>query len=83
MRGAAARATGEIGPDAKEGVPALVELLKASDPAVRWNAIWALGRIGPDAKSALPALHDALGDSEALNRGAAADSLRKVAEQVP
>ncbi len=83
VRGAAARATGEIGPDAKEGVPALVELLKASDPAVRWNAIWALGRIGPDAKSALPALREALRDSEALNRGAAADSLRKVAEQVP
>ena len=43
---AAASALGEIGPGAKEVVPALVAALKDEDAQVRNIAAWALGKIG-------------------------------------
>jgi HEAT repeat protein len=49
---------GEMGPDARVAVPALIELLKDKD--LRVEAAAALGEIGPDAKAALPAMMEAL-----------------------
>ena len=54
VRRAAARALGDIGPDAKDAVPALIEALE--DDEVSLIAIWALGQIGPAARSAAPAI---------------------------
>lgn len=53
-RANAARSIGEIGPDAKDAVPALIEAL--SDNDVSLIAVWALGQIGAAAKSAAPAI---------------------------
>src|SRR5215470_16544579 len=39
-----------------DAVPTLVQLLNASEPAVRWQAADILGKIGKDAASALPNL---------------------------
>ena len=47
---------GEIGPEAKPAVPALIETLKKGDIRLRGPAAEALGKIGPDAKTAIPAL---------------------------
>src|SRR3954469_8213622 len=47
VRWAAARALGDIGPEAKAAVPALVKLLKDRVPGVRWVAASALGRMMP------------------------------------
>jgi HEAT repeat protein len=49
---------GKIGPEAREAVPTLIELLKNKEGNDYRNAAIALGRIGPDAKTALPALRE-------------------------
>ena len=66
---------GEIGPDAKAAVPALVKLLKdlnkdSDDPvehmrsmALQSAAVHSLGQIGPDAKGAIPDLAKMLNDT--------------------
>jgi HEAT repeat protein len=53
------RVLAAIGPDAKDAVPKLIELLKGpSTPPVRDQALVALGNIGPDAKAAIDPLVD-------------------------
>ncbi len=56
LRNKAAEALGQIGPEARAAVPALIQTLK--DPEVRAAAITALGAMGPAAKEALPALQE-------------------------
>ena len=46
----------DIGPNAKDAVPVLQELLKHKHPEVRIQALVALGKIGPAVKSAAPAV---------------------------
>jgi HEAT repeat protein len=77
LRFHAATALGRIGPDAKEAVPGLVDLLKDKKlgPARR-VAAEALGAIGPDAKNAVPALKDAASDGEISD--AAAKALSRI-----
>ena len=58
-------ALGQIGPPA---IPALVELLKDKDPAVRFAAAEGLGKIGPQAKIAVPALLPLLKDEDGIVR---------------
>ncbi|VTR96857.1 sigma-70 family rna polymerase sigma factor : Uncultured bacterium genome assembly Metasoil_fosmids_resub OS=uncultured bacterium PE=4 SV=1: Sigma70_r2: Sigma70_r4_2: CarboxypepD_reg: HEAT_PBS: HEAT_2 [Gemmata massiliana] len=57
----AARQFGELGADAAEAVPALIEVLKR-DPinSVRYEAAAALGKIGPGALAAVPDLIQSL-----------------------
>jgi HEAT repeat protein len=55
-RARAAQALGELGPKAKDAVPALVSALDDDAPSVRVDATVALGRIGPDARAAVPHL---------------------------
>ena len=53
----------DLGPDAAEAVPALVEKLKTEKrPVFRRDVIFALGQIGPAASPAAPALVEALDD---------------------
>lgn len=61
VRRDAATALGDIGPAAKDAVPALIVALKKdADEDVRRNVATALGEIGPMAKGAVPALIIAL-----------------------
>ncbi|MFL5241018.1 MAG: HEAT repeat domain-containing protein [Gemmataceae bacterium] len=65
----------QMGTDAKEATPALLEVAKDSDPQVREAAVKALGRTGQGTQDAIPALIEALKDDEAAVRAAAARSL--------
>jgi HEAT repeat protein len=60
-RGSAAGALGDLGSDAVDAVPALIEALNR-DPhnTVRFGAAAALGKVGPAAKAAVPDLIKAL-----------------------
>ncbi len=54
-----------IGPDAKEAVPAIIEVLKEPDePWQRMEAAITLGKIGPASASAVPQLVELLDDPE-------------------
>jgi HEAT repeat protein len=58
-RAAAARALGEIHPEATTVVPTLIDALKNDkDKDVKMATVVALGQFGPDAKDALPPLRD-------------------------
>jgi HEAT repeat protein len=56
VRRAAAKALGDINPDAAATVPALTEALKDKSPVVKMAAARALGQYGAEARSAVPAL---------------------------
>ena len=71
-------ALNNIGPDAKEAVPALIEALKDEDKTARQNAAEALGNMGPDAKDAVPTLIETLKDKYGAVRRAAADALGSI-----
>ena len=58
----AALALGEIGPDAKAGVPALIEALNADSIYGKAVVAEAIGKIGPGAKAAIPRLIDIFND---------------------
>ena len=68
MRGGAAFALGEMGPEAKDAGPALIaalkrELSKPTPDDDLWSMyIWALGRIGPPAKDAIPLVQKTLAE---------------------
>ena len=51
----AASALGQIGPEAKTAVPALIEATQGH-ARLRGTVVWALGQIGPEAKAAIPAM---------------------------
>jgi len=78
VRSTAAEALGDIGPAAKEAVPALIAALKDSEWHVRDSAEEALEDIGPAAKKAVPALIAALKDSDKKVREFAAKSLGEI-----
>jgi HEAT repeat protein len=71
-------ALGELGADAAEAVPALVEALQRNEPEVCWHICRTLGAIGEDAKSAVPALAKLLKDENAHVRGYAAFALGRM-----
>jgi HEAT repeat protein len=58
----------QIGPDAKDAVPELIEVVKKGKPP---QAVEALGRIGPKAKAAVPVLAEAL-----KGKGSGSDPMR-------
>src|SRR5207244_2259616 len=51
-------ALGQIGPEARPAVPALIAALGDESESVKWLAAWALGRIGSKAVAPLIALLD-------------------------
>jgi pSer/pThr/pTyr-binding forkhead associated (FHA) protein len=64
-----------VAPQANQDVPALLQGLKADDPAERRRAAEALNDLGTGAKDAVPALREALNDSDPEVRMWAALSL--------
>ncbi len=63
VRRQAARALGQMGPDAEPAVQELTQALSDADAPVRQAAVLALGKIGPAAAPAIPALIEALDDT--------------------
>jgi HEAT repeat protein len=72
---------GEMGPAARDAVPALVKLLRFGKKDDRIAAAVVLGKIGPDARTAIPALRHALKDFRRPMREAAAEALRRIDPQ--
>ena len=65
----AAESLAQLGPMAREGIPALLEVLKKDTVAdVRAAAAYALGRVGSSSKIVLPALRAAMKDRDAAVR---------------
>ena len=79
VRIAAAEALFKIGgPETKEAMSALTNLLKSKNYSDRVGAAVALGRIGPAAKAAIPALNELLRDEVKLVHTTAAEALEKI-----
>ncbi len=79
MRKYAARAMGNIGADAAEGVDARVKALDDKSAEVRREAVWSLALLGGAAKGAAGALKKAQsGDVDYVVRFAAAKALGRV-----
>ena len=73
---------GRIGPEAREAVPALIELLMGEDKEyMRQAAARSLGRIGPDARAAMPALTKALEVEEFDVGRVIAEALQKIRQE--
>jgi HEAT repeat protein len=68
----------QLGPKAKDAVPALAEELKDPDAAYRREVCFALASIGPGAKPAVPALVKALSDADEGVRHIATYALGKI-----
>jgi HEAT repeat protein len=78
----AARALGQMGPQALEALPALLHALQDREPLVRDAVAEAIGCIGPDAPDAVLALMQALTDTNSFVQAAAAKALKKVESPV-
>jgi len=81
VRDSAAEALGEIGPDAKNAIPTLIDLLQDREVYVRKSAANALGEIGPYANEAVPALITALEDEDSWVRVYTAEALGKIGDK--
>jgi HEAT repeat protein len=68
----------EMGPKAKEVVPAIIPKLAHAEPEVRMQALVALGEIGPDAKDAAEAVAKALDDEKLACQTAAVYALGSI-----
>jgi HEAT repeat protein len=68
----------EIGPEAKAGVPALIEALGAESIFEKAIAAQALGRIGPEAKAALPRLIEIHNDIHNTERKSFAQAIKAI-----
>lgn len=75
-RQAAADALADLGPDGREGVPALITALSSSEGDLRWRSARALGVIGDP--QAVKALCTATGDAEAMVRAQAIFALARL-----
>jgi HEAT repeat protein len=78
FRTLAASILGEMGPTAKDAVPALVRLLDVADRATATEALIALASIGPAAKDAVPVLLKKFADPNFELRPGAAYALTKI-----
>jgi HEAT repeat protein len=74
----AARALGQMGAQAREALPALLQALQDREPLVRDAAADAIGCIGPDAPDATLALMQALTDTNSFVQATAAKALKKI-----
>lgn len=72
----------EIGPEAKDAVPEITEVLEHKDPDARLQALLALGEIGNASKTAIPEILDRLANDPFEDvRNAAAYALGKIGEK--
>jgi HEAT repeat protein len=81
-RHVAAKALGEIGPDARDAVPALVAVLSDREYAVRSAAIDALGAIGPGASGAVGSL-ESLRQRDPMTRPSVDRALQAIGAPAP
>lgn len=82
VRSRAEGALGDLGPQARTAVPALIKSVeqrtRTSTGHMDINGIWALGRIGPDAKPALPLLEALLKEKDGRELVYAAEAILKI-----
>ena len=80
IRSIAAVTLGEIGPEAKDAIPALIQLLQDQDAEgfARANAALALGQIGERTEDAMSVLIQALRDQDKYVRRDAAGALEEI-----
>jgi HEAT repeat protein len=76
----AARAIGQIGPEAKPAVPALIRRLELGVPLFSKEILNTLGKIGPEAREAVPALKQLLEHKNEYVCWAAAIALCRMGE---
>jgi HEAT repeat protein len=74
----AARALGQMGAQAREALPALLQALRDREPLVRDAVAEAIGCIGLDSQDAVLALKHALTDTNSFVQATAAKALKKV-----
>ena len=74
----AALMLGRLGPEAKQAIPNLAELVTSGDPAARHEALMALGAMGPAAGAAAPTAAAALEDQDLRIRYAACYALGRM-----
>src|SRR5439155_15994241 len=74
----AARALGQMGAQARDALPALLQALQDREPLVRDAVAEAIGCIGPDSQDAILALVHALTDTNSFVQATAAKALKKV-----
>jgi HEAT repeat protein len=74
----AARALGQMGTQARDGLPALLQALQDREPLVRDAVVEAIGCVGPDSSDAVLALMHALTDTNSFVQATAARALKKV-----
>lgn len=74
-RSIAEGALGDLGPQAKDAVPALIICVSQGTDI---NGVWALGRIGPNAKAALPVLESKMNQPTGRERVYAAGAVWKI-----
>lgn len=68
-------ALGDLGPDAKAAVPAIMACVSRGTDI---NGVWALGRIGPDARAALPVLESKMRQETGRERVYAAGAVWEI-----
>jgi len=73
-------ALSELGPQAKDAVPNLIEVLADDRPEIRLQATIALGEIGPDAKPAVGALNKLVDDPFESVRATAVFALGRIGD---
>ena len=83
VRKMAASALGEIGPDARQAIPALIQALGDVDEGVRRRVALSLGEMGAEARSAAPALILTLRDGSSSVRRWAAAALGEIGPTAP
>ena len=71
-------AVGEIGPEAKSMVPALLEALREQDSVAQDFVAEALGHIGAEARAAIPALVEALRPPNTSLAARAGEALKRI-----
>jgi HEAT repeat protein len=71
-------ALGEIGPEARGAIPALLKVLPDSEKFTRWSILLAFRAMGEDAKEAIPDIVRSLSDPAGDVRGAAAATLGRM-----
>jgi len=81
VRRAAAKAIGQITPDAEKAVPILTDALKDMAKDVRMAAAGALASFGNDARSALPALRDMAAGKDKKLSNAAKMAIRSISRK--
>jgi HEAT repeat protein len=73
---------GDLGPQAKAALPALIKSVEkrttTSTGRIGINGIWAVGCIGPDAKNALPLLESIVQQKHGRERVYAAEAVLKI-----